>query len=185
MKPPRQRAGGLIENHVLSIRSYTRREHEEVNAMLRKSGERLTPEQRASKQRSIDRISETMAPTERDQIVYRGIERGVYEKLRTGKTFTDRGFASASALPTTALKVINDSYGGFKPSGSGQMRQSGGQILEIKVPKGTRAISAGKGLSANAHELEVILDKGTTFKVLGTNKSGSVLRVEVVPKGKK
>ena len=77
--------------------------------------------------------------------------------LVPGAEFTDPGFVSTTLAP--------DQWSGLteKP---GELR------MEIRVPKGSHAIWIGP------HEAEMLLPKGTTFRVL--ERVGNVVQVEVV-----
>jgi GNAT superfamily N-acetyltransferase len=84
---------------------------------------------------------------------------------KVGKTFTDPAFVS-----TTELADMKNIQGVF-----------GHDEFEIHLPEGTPAFRMGK-LSKNTHEKEILLKRGTKFKVLSDKQTpqGRRIKLEVV-----
>jgi hypothetical protein len=84
--------------------------------------------------------------------VYRGATRSYLQgPIKRGRTFKDNGFTSASINLETARA--------FK---------QGGVMLRIRVRKGAKAAYLGNKL--NEGESEVLLQRGTRYKIIGKNK---------------
>jgi hypothetical protein len=101
--------------------------------------------------------------TPEDIIVYRGIKKGLAEKLKyeymlqTNDILADDGFVS-----TSSDRSVANSFTSYDENGI---------ILKILVPKGSHAISVRDVSPYGAQENEVILDKGAKFKVLKALKN--------------
>lgn len=76
-----------------------------------------------------------------------------------GQTFSDKGF-------------ISTSKGGFLP----YFQSMSTVDIRIRVPGGSRGIKTG---SLNRGEREIILDRGSSFKITGASKSGGKWSVDV------
>lgn len=110
---------------------------------------------------------------ERDLTVYRHVNEGdwpeVFGHLEVGSTFHDNGFMST----TNSKEALSD----FAGDGSGDI--SNISHLEIKVPKGTKALdfnNSGADIEYES-EQEILLDRGLRMTVL--EKSGNRLVVAV------
>lgn len=98
---------------------------------------------------------------------YRGIDAGVWARafgnLKPGDTIEDKAFASTS-------------------TDAGAADRFGGHVMEIRVPKGYPAISMGDlSKETRTEESELLLDRGTKFRIVST--SGNKTVMEVLPKG--
>jgi hypothetical protein len=87
----------------------------------------------------------------RDMIVYRGFRRNVVNELEPGDTFTDNGFSSSTLAETVARERF--AYGG-------------GAIFQFVARKGTPAIYLDDLLKFPRSELEILLPRGASFRIL-------------------
>lgn len=155
-----------------AIDNYTGISFNEVNGGLRQ--DRLSEVSEEGK-RTIAGMDSAMAKSQtlEDMFVYRGVSaQGMSKlgKLEVGAKITDKGFMSAGTGKGVAEKYMRAFEG------------EGGAVLEIEVPKGTRAIVPG-AIAYNDNDTEVILDRGHTLEI--TAIEGPVVRAKVVgQKGK-
>lgn len=95
--------------------------------------------------------------TRQDMTLFRGFDKGVVERLQAGDEFRDDGFVS-----TTLRKSVTDDFltGGTET----------GSVVEIRVPAGAHALSFDQSGAAQKSypESEVLLPRGSAFRVLGT-----------------
>lgn len=108
--------------------------------------------------KGLEEAFKTAPKLQENLTVYRGITGDIVGKLKKGQTFTDKGYMS------TSLTQRAGSFFAFET----------GALLEISVPKGTKAILPSKYFGRPG-EREVLLDKGQSLRV----KS-----IETVRKGK-
>lgn len=128
------------------------------------------PPPSAEAQRSIDRIDSAFknksARMQQDAIVFRG-SGGLdyFKQFEVGGVFDDQGFVS------TSMTTDNGFYS------SGQVR------FHISVPKGHPAIAMDSTLSAFSNEKEILLKRGSKFRVTKKEMVGGrlYLHCEVVP----
>jgi hypothetical protein len=157
--------------------------HEAVNRTLRKQPgyDNVTPEYQAeidSRIAELDKLVELSPALTEDTVVYRGVGiafAGDLEGKGVGASFTDNGFTSASLDRGIAA--------GF-PS------QPTGNVMEIVVPRGTKAIVPSRFFSEKMvgdtdlrKEQELILGRGTSFEILSIEDNpigiGSIIKVGV------
>lgn len=159
--------------------------HKSINGILRDRArgieDNLTPE--AQKELngaigSLDKLVNLSPPLSEPTTVYRGVNWTVAQGLQdkgVGATFTENGFTSVS--------LSKDIAAGF-PS------RPTGNLMEIVLPKGTKAISPSKffGLSKIGDteltkEKELILGRGFKFEILSIEDSpvgvGNLFKVGV------
>lgn len=91
------------------------------------------------------------ASTSEAVTLYRGVQGDFAAKLKVGSSFQDGGFTSASSDKGAA-----DVFA----------RSSRDAVLEIRVPKGSKAISVRELSQFGKSEQEVVLNRGGTFKVV-------------------
>jgi ADP-ribosyltransferase exoenzyme len=87
----------------------------------------------------------------RDTIVYRGFRRNVVNHLELGDTFTDHGFSSCSLSET----VVRDRFA-----------YGEGAIFQFVARKGTHAIYLDSVTNFPKPELEILLPRGSSFRIL-------------------
>lgn len=103
-----------------------------------------------------------------DTALYRGFTlspRGV-SKVKVGQTITDKAFVSTSLNPAVAEQFSGATKG-----------VKGSVIMRITAPKGTKALPMST-LSEWPGEHEVLLPRGTTFKITTLKKKGGVTYVD-------
>ncbi len=108
-----------------------------------------------------------------DMVLYRGVTPGIWEAMKSdpkyitpGKTFPTKGFTSTTYDRTTAWK-----HASGKAKDADEIA-----MIEVLAPKGTQALS----LEANSYspqDKEVLINKGTKFKVVEARKDGNVMRL--------
>ena len=147
---------------------YVRDGYKKTNSHLRRSSEVGDSKREKflhdSKERDVadmdSAFKKTAVSCKRDMYLYRGMTLAVEKKksdeswagkLKVGDTITDKGFASASSEKGVARTFATSGY-------------STGVLFTIKVPKGKKAMA---GLDS---EYELILNRGSKFKVVGTKK---------------
>ena len=121
----------------------------------------------------LDMLIYDLPPLEEDLVVARGIgglfSKEFFESHEVGDLFTDNGFVSTSRNPAAADTFVVDT----------PYAEGGGVSLTILLPAGTRAISASAALGhpAEGFEAEVLLARGTTFRIISkTETEGGLLR---------
>lgn len=90
-----------------------------------------------------------------DVVVYRGVSSEAVEKMVPGSTFVDGGFVSTSSSKQTASNFA---------------RGDGSAVMEIRVPKGSKAVSLINNGAFSKAEKEVLLNRGGKFKVVSFKK---------------
>jgi hypothetical protein len=143
-----------------ALRKYTGSEYHTINGALRNSANNATAQ----------RMDKGMVTFKDDLLLHRGTNAknlGVSSPDEIfsliGKTVQDKGFTSTSV--------------GGRPAFGGNV------LMEIEAPKGVaRGIYVDK-ISLNQGEKEMILARGTRFKVLSARREGGkvIVRVRVVP----
>ena len=103
--------------------------------------------------------------TTADRIVTRGVDATIVPNLFPGGTITDKGFMSASRRSEWAEQMAH--------MGQSASADSGGAVIDIKVPKGSRMLTV-----ARSGEDEVILQRGTTLKIISKLRSMNVWRIK-------
>lgn len=143
----------LTEEEKKAVDSYVYGNYEAMNRGLRKEG------RTSDKVSALDAvIAKTALP--HDVVVYRGtgdtLGRKIYDQWKSGKRnieFVDKGFVS-----TSAHKSVADSFSLFNR-------------IEIRIPKGSKALPV-----YNGGEAEVILPRGSKFKVISATKTAASKR---------
>lgn len=142
-----------------SIRSYTEEYYADINYALRQGN---PIEEGSIVGRNIEGLDEAFkrAPNVPENlIVNRGIPSSVIAGLNKGDVFQDKGFVSTTISPKT---------------------QFGNTQVEIRVPKGSKGIYVAS-ISAYDTEYELLLNRGTKFRVVDTNPPGNAhMILEVV-----
>lgn len=142
---------------------------DDLNGPLR-SGQKLDK----VNQRHVDALDSAISKGElkKDATFFRGLERDFVVKLKVGSTFTDKGFASVTTKKDTAELFA---------LGSGYEQTDEGEVVRVRVPKGTHAldVTGALGLKRGSvdDEGEHLLPRGTRFKVVTAKKGNVVLEV--------
>lgn len=163
----------LNDAEMRSLRLYTGMAYNEINYTLRsgqeKVGGTLGPIGDLAI-KNIDNAFKKMEPTKKKMTVYRGVRASdgfPPDDLPPGTVMRDQAYASTS-----------------KSKGDHLARFTSGALFEIDVPKGSRVIDFTEwGLSEHESEDEVLLPRGTAWKVLGEKRDRDgtrIIRVRVV-----
>jgi hypothetical protein len=156
----------LTEPELNAIKYYMGHGYTDLNGHLRgkPSLEKLTPDNQ--KALADLRAAMSRAETTKSEKVYRGITAEAFKDLKVGDTFIDKGFSSVSRDRDQA-DYFKDRFG------------HKGLVMEIQVPKGTKAIDISETNPLNAREQEMLLNEGMNFKIV--SKSANRVRVMIVP----
>jgi len=127
---------------------------------LRADGSLFTPQ---GVIQEIDRAFAAIPPLKQPLTVYRGVDgtfkREVWSTLRAGGTFSDKAYNSTSYDAGVAADF-----------GAGQ-----GFLVEIRLAAGQRALQVP---SIGANGSEMLLPRGTTYRVVEWSPDGGVLEVD-------
>lgn len=121
----------------------------------------------------LDDAISAIEPISQELITYRGVKGNgldFFEKLKTGDTYTDKGFTSTTIDPHIAKQ-----FGGV----SGYYE---GIVFKYKLPAGTQGIFPGaftdKSTGQDTSEAEFLLPRNSKFKIVA--QRGKVWDVELV-----
>lgn len=147
-----------ISEHSLdcsAVKAYTNQAYENINGYLRGTGTskygKPPIEEVNDYINRMDEVFDKSPRTPEALKVFRGVNRDVLKDLEAGDVFRDDGFVSTSV----------DTDGAFA-----------GARLEIRVPKGSRAVYVAQ-ISDVGGEHELLLDRSSRFKVLDLKTSYS------------
>ena len=122
----------------------------------------------------LDEAIDAIEPISQEVIAYRGVKGNgldFFEKMKTGETYTDKGFTSTTIDPYVAKQ-----FGGV----SGYYE---GIIFKYKLPAGTKGIFPSnftdKSIGRDTSEAEFLLPRNSKFKIVA--QRGKVWDVELVP----
>jgi len=158
---------GLKAHHKKSVKHYKRGGDGPVNTHLRETEGKPHPDhEQAQHIKHLDHV--TGHKLEHDKTVYRACSHSLdHHKLQVGHTIKDHAYTSTSHDHGTALafakaKVHKDEHG---------KEHHHITVAKIHLPKGTRAHHVDTGSTGlghdNGHENEVLVHRGTTYKVTG------------------
>lgn len=142
-----------------AIYEYTSLDYVKLNTRLREEG-KMNPNQRDM----VERLDFSMSKAPRlggDVTVYRGIK-GEHD-FKVGDSFADKAFVSTSA------KV-------------GVAQHFGSTVMQVNLKKGQKALAIGGNSSAGGAEAEILLPRGSKFKVTAVKTVGkqSIVELEVM-----
>lgn len=129
-----------------AMMAYKATEHVEINDDLRLAG--------YSESDYVDYMDALLARSKLDQpaIVYRGTDWDVFEEDDlTDSIITDKAFVSTTLTRETAERFAD------------------GALLEIRVPQGAQAINMEQWSIASGSESELLLQRGSKFRVISDN----------------
>jgi superfamily I DNA/RNA helicase/DNA polymerase III epsilon subunit-like protein len=140
---------------------------------------------------SMDKLFDAAPTLVEDIMLYRGVHSEYSDELmrsyEVGDMFTDLGFSS-----TTLSRGQAEDFTDYGEDSYDEDTEKPRLLLEIIAPEGTRAIHVPAYLgSSTTHpdEDEVLLDRGTTFRVISKTESADgttkVMRVAVVNQDRK
>lgn len=161
-------------DHINSLMAYTGNSSS-INGGLR-NGKLSERDKKIVKH--LDEVISSAKPTKADTTVYRGItaDSDFAKKLssaKEGEVISDKAFMSTSVNKSKALEYARDAGDSGSKKG-----KSGGVVMEINVPKGTKTINLSGESDVNSNE-EVILGRGTSVKVTSVTKKGGETHVKV------
>lgn len=161
-------------DHINSLMAYTGNSSS-INGGLR-NGKLSERDKKIVKH--LDEVISSAKPTKADTTVYRGItaDSDFAKKLasaKEGEVISDKAFMSTSVNKSKALEYARDAGDAGSKKG-----KSGGVVMEINVPKGTKTINLSGESDVNSNE-EVILGRGTSVKVTSVTKKGGETPVKV------
>lgn len=105
--------------------------------------------------------------------MYRGAEKKFYDSRIVGEVFRDEGFISTSLVRNRVKTIALEAHPG-KVNKTTQI-----VVMRILVPKGTHGAYIPDNPDAGTAEHELLLQRGTRFKVL--NKDDKCLTLMVLP----
>jgi ADP-ribose pyrophosphatase YjhB (NUDIX family) len=143
---------------------------------------------------SMDMLYENAPTIPEDMVLYRGINSEYSDRLmrsyEVGDLFQDPAYSSTTTSLESAEIWASSHNADYVPSVPGE--KAPGLVLEIIAPAGTRGIYLPAYLGGqvdHGDELEVLLDRGTTFRVItkieDADGNTRVMRVAVVDQTKK
>ena len=141
------RVEGLNDNEKAAIEDYTKASYYSINKSLR-GGSSVS-------NKTIDGLDSAFAKasTKEPITVYRGIRGDFADNLTVGTSFKDKGFASTSTERKTA-----SAFAGKDDDGSST-------VLQIRVPKGSKAISMEGEHAKRLNQKEIVLNRGGNYAV--------------------
>lgn len=182
------KAHGITEGEIASVGGYTGAGYKPINAVLRGkadkyyAGSELEWAKGVAKSQggNVEKAVSKSPGLKEDHIVFRGMvmEKSFVDRLSAHQdspgmiAFTDKGFVSTSTKESFASNWKNDnSHPGKKKV-----------VFEILVPKENSVgrVLPVKHISQFKSEAEVIVQKGSTFKLLQTYSEGGATRVQAV-----
>ena len=142
---------------------------------------------------SMDMLYENAPTIPEDMVLYRGINSEYSDRLmrsyEVGDLFQDPAYSSTTTSLESAEIWASSHNADYVPSVPG--KKPPGLVLEIVAPAGTRGIYLPAYLGGevdHGDELEVLLDRGTTFRVItkieDADGNTRVMRVAVVDQTK-
>lgn len=167
----------LSNNEKKTIDNYKRTGYAKVNAHLRRGDKaHMSPADRETATASIEQLDAILGKSslKREMRVFRGVgDPEIFKNFDrlNGATISDAGFLSTSQSVDIAAQHARSANMGIKQKG----KPVKGIIAVMKLPKGTKAISLGDDDS----EKEVICHRGSSFRVVGTDKSGPYWRIDL------
>jgi DNA topoisomerase IB len=156
---------GFTPDEVKALQNYQVHGYRDINEGLRDGKGYEYDDSEAS----IAAIDSLMARSQvpADTVQYRGLypdENGnLPDWLAPGTEFTDKGFTSTSESEDYVRRIYAEA-------------ESGGVLLRIKVPAGTHALYLDQpaNLGENFQEHELLLNRGTRFKITGMTPGDGV-----------
>lgn len=139
-----------------AVRMYTHSGYDVVNMQLRRGNyskstyaSEWRPNEVKELLNSLDKTFKTAPTVPENIIAYRGVAAEAFAGLKPGDKFIDKGFVSTTLNPD-------------------EMRP--GIKVEMRIPKGTKGIYVEK-ISAVSSEMELLLNRGTKFKLVSYESS--------------
>jgi hypothetical protein len=143
----------------VSINHYKENGHETINDRLRYHPHLLDDDNKHHI-KNLDHV--TNHPIEHEMHVFRGIPsiHSKFHDMKPGDEFTDHGYSSTSMKHDTA-----HGFGEHTTYNAKTRPTKTNHVMKIHLPKGTRAHHFDAHSNANSGENEVVLHRGTRFRV--------------------
>lgn len=135
-----------------AVKNYTGAMFRDVNPALR-SGKPIPKKDR----RDVDHMDAVFAKssTKEPMTVYRGVSPDVAAKMQKGSSFKDGAFVSTTSDKSTAQSFA----------------RGGGAVMEVRVPKGSKAVSVRDVSQFGKSEQEILLNRGGNYRVVDVKKA--------------
>lgn len=161
----------LPEDQRSAVEGYTDDYQNFINNALRDADDLSALEsQLADQVRLIDQAIDSQLPTTSDITVYRGVGADVVQGLKLYDNFTERGYTS-----TTHHLDIADGYADIFPD----VYNVEGRVIEIRIPRGSKILDLRDHPQfQDVMQQEVMLPRGSKFRVLGTQGDRLILELE-------
>ena len=182
-KPVKAAYPGITEEQIKALDAYTASAYAQLNRYLEnRLPYQVSKEQEKFLKQTADRLDALIKNSpvvDRDVTVFRGLPAqsvvARYPNMDPGDILRFDAFTSTSFSGQTARSFAGGNEG---------------IVLQIKVPKGTKALDVEKtyegiGVLGGGFEKEMILPRGLEYKITKLDKEGRVIHLEVVPPGKK
>lgn len=156
----------LTPKELSALKAYTSDGFDNLNYFLRGQVTRASPN---SFKNSIDLLDGALkkASLSEATTVYRGMDQTVYDRmmkhLKVGDTFVDHAYGSTTLDPRVAINSI-----------------AGGPIFKVTVPRGYSALPLGEKATSHIGEVEVLLKRGSQFRVASLGGRGNPVHLEVI-----
>ena len=154
----------LTQKETLSLYSYTGNSYTRINRQLRGKEEKSSYIQEI-----ISNMDKAMkkASTTADIITYRGLSKKSFEKLEIGAVIKDKGFTSTTTKTNIAKMFA---------SSSAAKSSSEPIVMEIKIPKGSRAVSLSR-YTTHKNEDEILIDRDSEYRIVDIKNSHVVVEL--------
>lgn len=172
-------ADGLTKKERDELRNYTETDFTSINRRLRTGG-KLYQMSEEDFNEKVQQIDSALGKAEIPEPVvsYRGVIGDFAKKLgesKPGEVVTDLGYSSTSLREGKAVEFAGDNG----------ISLTSNTVMRISIPAGTKGayLNAAK-ISTYVGENEILLARGTKFRVIKTEKTGKdayTVDVEVIP----
>ena len=153
----------LNDKEKLALYSYSGNNYTRINKQLRGLEEKSSYVQEI-----IGRLDSVMkkSRTTEDMIAYRGISSSIFKSTEIGTEIIDEGFGSTTTKLSIAKRFAESSA--YQQSKNNP--DSSALIMEIRIPKGSRAVSMRKFTTYKTED-EILIDKKAKYKIVKSDKN--------------
>jgi hypothetical protein len=153
-------SAGLTAAEKAGLQTYTTTVYKQISKVLRDEGFDASKYPHSQMTKVITGIDSALAKAKAPENVtlYRGANGAMWQGLKPGDSWTDKGFMSTSLSGSYAKKWADDHTFRGAPA-----------IMEVHLKKGQTAAYLGKAGSAGAYEYEMLLPRNATYTVLKTS----------------
>lgn len=146
-----------------AVEAYGADGYKSVNASLREGKKPSAKDAKVIAE--MDGYMKSAKPLDEDVVVFRG--GALPSGLRVGTEFSDAGFGSTSGDVDVATRFAG----------------TGKPIMQIKIPKGAKALPFGAAMGGGDFESELIVPRGTRYRVTGMGKMKRRVSYRKFPSG--